>query len=68
MLETIANDVLMDTLRGIEDEHGPEFWSFKRSGGRRGAHALLHYPAMMVPDLQRTILAGICEAAPHTQT
>lgn len=68
MLESNVNDQLIQSLRDIEGRGGPEFWSFQRSGVRRGAHALLHYPAMMVPDLQRTILASICESAPHTQT
>lgn len=68
MLESNANDQLIQSLRDIEGRSGPEFWSFQRSGARRGAHGLLHYPAMMVPDLQRTILASICESAPHTQT
>lgn len=68
MLESNANDQLIHSLRDIEGRSGPEFWSFQRSGVRRGAHALLHYPAMMVPDLQRTILTSICESAPTTQT
>lgn len=68
MLESNANDQLIHSLREIERRSGPEFWSFQRSGVRRGAHALLHYPAMMVPDLQRTILTSICESAPDTST
>src|SRR5450830_1035540 len=68
MLESNANDQLIHSLRDIERRSAPEFWSFQRSGVRRGAHALLHYPAMMVPDLQRTILASICESAPDTNS
>lgn len=68
MLQSNTNDQLIHSLRDIEGRSGTEFWSFQRSGVRRGAHALLHYPAMMVPDLQRTILASICESAPDTQS
>jgi len=67
MLQSIVNDPLIDSLLAVERQNGPEFWSFQRSGVRRGAHALLHYPAMMVPDLQRTILASIRECKPETQ-
>jgi site-specific DNA-methyltransferase (cytosine-N4-specific) len=68
MLESNIDDQLIHSLREVEKKSGPEFWSFQRSGMRRGAHALLHYPAMMVPDLQRTILNNICEAAPATRS
>lgn len=68
MLESNADDQLIHSLREVEMKFGPEFWSFQGIGTRRGAHALLHYPAMMVPDLQRTILSKICQAAPATRT
>jgi DNA modification methylase len=68
MLDSIANDPLIASLRDVERRNGAEFWSFQGSGIRRGAHALLHYPAMMVPDLQRAILASILESSPETRT
>jgi site-specific DNA-methyltransferase (cytosine-N4-specific) len=66
MLESYANDPLIQSLQEVERRNGSEFWSFQRSAPRRGAHALLHYPAMMVPELQGTILQSIREAAPAT--
>lgn len=46
----------------LEDEFSrrglasPASWSFKGNDSRYGAHSLLHYPAMMVPSLQGSIL------------
>lgn len=64
MINGYQNDPLIDQLRSYEiDEHG-DFWSFKQSSHRRGAHALLHYPAMMVPSLQGLILKSITTVSP----
>lgn len=64
MLTSYAHDRLTEALQEIERKNSPQFWSFQGSAPRRGAHALLHYPAMMVPDLQGTILSSITRVAP----
>lgn len=66
MLEPVKEDALIDRLRVIEDRYGKDYWSFKNASRRRGAHALIHYPAMMVPNLQGSILAAIKEASPDS--
>jgi len=37
-----------------------EYWSFKGNSNREYGHGLFQYPAMMVPQLARTLLAEIC--------
>ncbi|WP_158100867.1 DNA methyltransferase [Variovorax sp. JS1663] len=51
----------------IQEKHDKDFWSFKNASKRRGAHALIHYPAMMVPNLQGNILDAIKQASPKSQ-
>jgi hypothetical protein len=67
MLQKIKEDPLLESLRGTQEQHGEDYWSFKNSSKRRGAHALIHYPAMMVPNLQGNILAAIKVASPESQ-
>jgi 16S rRNA G966 N2-methylase RsmD len=66
MLETVLDDPLVDQIRAIQEGKGEDFWSFKNASKRRGAHALIHYPAMMVPNLQGNILEAIMQASPGT--
>jgi hypothetical protein len=68
MLQIVKQDPLLERLRGTQEENGGEdYWSFKNASKRRGAHALIHYPAMMVPNLQGNILAAIKEVSPNSQ-
>lgn len=40
-------------------ETDPDFWAFNTLGSRSGNHALFQYPAMMVPELQGTLLDDV---------
>ena len=64
MINGYTTDPLIQQLRTHEVDGGADFWSFKKTSPRRGAHALLHYPAMMVPSLQGLILESITEVSP----
>lgn len=64
MLETVLQDPLLDHIKAIQQGQGADFWSFKNSSKRCGAHALIHYPAMMVPSLQGNLLDAIKLASP----
>lgn len=64
MLETVLQDPLLDHIQAIQEGQGEDFWSFKNTAKRRGAHALIHYPAMMVPSLQGNLLDAIKAANP----
>lgn len=67
MLQEVKEDPLIERLRAIQELHGKDYWSFKNASKRRGAHALIHYPAMMVPNLQGNILAAIKDVSPSSQ-
>jgi len=47
--------LLADRIAGHERQK-PGFWDFADSGKRKGGHAFFQYPAMMVPELQGTLL------------
>ena len=64
MLQTVRQDPLLDHIKAIESGQGNDFWSFRNTVKRRGAHALIHYPAMMVPSLQGNLLDAIKGANP----
>lgn len=68
MLHGDLNDKLIQRLKLVEAGEGSSFWSCKRATARKGAHALLHYPAMMVPTLQGKILECVKETDPHATT
>jgi hypothetical protein len=68
MLEGRANDRLIETLRAREDRLNTDFWSFRKPELRRGAHALIHYPAMMVPSLQGLIMNCAQASQPTMQS
>ena len=65
MFEELRHDPLNDQIRAIQEGQGDEFWSFKNATRRSGAHALIHYPAMMVPTLQGKLLEAIHLANPR---
>lgn len=68
MLETVLQDPLIDQIKAIEAGQADDFWSFKNTARRTGAHALIHYPAMMVPTLQGKLLDAIRLARPETDS
>lgn len=45
-----------------------DFWSLKDRDRRDSAHCIFQYPAMMVPLVQRRLLASILEAKPAIQS
>jgi hypothetical protein len=57
MLTGLKEDPLINSLRDFEKTH-PNFYGLEFPGAvtREGAHALLQYPAMMVPELQGIVL------------
>jgi 16S rRNA G966 N2-methylase RsmD len=64
MLETVKNDPLIAEIQAIQKGQSLDYWSFKNATRRKGAHALIHYPAMMVPSLQGKLLDAIKKASP----
>ncbi len=46
------------------ESRGADFWTFCGRDGRSAAHALFHYPAMMVPQVTGTVLDLVQEAFP----
>ena len=55
---------LTDRLLALGDLD-PDYWSFEGKIDRKNGHGLLHYPAMMVPQVAREILKAICEVHPE---
>ena len=51
------------TLGALE----PDYWSFEGKADRKNGHGLLHYPAMMVPQVARAILEAVCEVHPEIE-
>lgn len=47
-----------------EREADPDFWSSKDRDRRDSAHCIFQYPAMMVPLVQRRLLAAVLDAKP----
>lgn len=47
-----------------ERESDDDFWSLKNRDRRDSAHCIFQYPAMMVPLVQRRLLASVLEAKP----
>ena len=45
-----------------------EYWSFRGRAKRDAAHALIQYPAMMVPQMQGEIIDIILSASPDIET
>lgn len=53
----------------IQDRESDEdFWSLKDRDRRDSAHCIFQYPAMMVPLVQRRLLASILEAKPSIRS
>ena len=51
-----------------ERESDEDFWSLKDRDRRDSAHCLFQYPAMMVPLVQRRLLACVLEAKPSVRS
>lgn len=65
MLEPVLDDPLIEQIKIIQEGKGDDFWSFRNASKRSGAHSLIHYPAMMVPNLQGKLLDAIMLASPE---
>ncbi len=48
-------------------EADKDYWSFKGNSRREYSHGLFQYPAMMVPQLARSILAQACSVHPEIE-
>jgi site-specific DNA-methyltransferase (cytosine-N4-specific) len=68
MLEKVLADPLIDRILAIQGRENRDFWSFKGATRRSGAHALIHYPAMMVPSLQGKLLDALSAATPKLKS
>ncbi|MBB6413713.1 hypothetical protein [Mesorhizobium sangaii] len=56
-------------MKLIKDhETDEDFWSLKDRDRRDSAHCIFQYPAMMVPLVQRRLLASILEAKPSIRS
>lgn len=63
---TDVDDALLKTLQRHADN--PDFWSSKTRDRADSAHCIFQYPAMMVPLVQRRLLAAVIEAQPKSTT
>lgn len=68
MLEALQDDPLIEGIKAIQDGQKDDFWSFRGAARRSGAHALIHYPAMMVPTLQGKLLDAIQSVRPDAKS
>lgn len=53
---SVATEVALRRLLLARTAGNPDFWDFADSPARSGSHAFFQYPAMMVPELQGTLL------------
>ncbi len=63
-LRTYQHDPIIENLLAVQDQQEADFWSFKSHSRRQGAHSLIHYPAMMVPALQGTLIDALNQHKP----
>lgn len=56
-------DVALRAIIARQDEN-PDYWSSKTRDRSDSAHCIFQYPAMMVPLVQRRLLAAVREAQP----
>lgn len=57
---------LLQLIRARESDE--DFWSLKDRDRRDSAHCIFQYPAMMVPLVQRRLLASVLEAKPSIKS
>lgn len=64
------HDTIDRRLLTLIDERASDddFWSLKDRDRRDSAHCIFQYPAMMVPLVQRRLLASVLEAKPAIQS
>lgn len=55
------------SLLAVHTLDNPDFWNFDPSPARSGGHAFFQYPAMMVPELQGTLLDDLRLADPSVE-
>lgn len=71
-MSVVPSPVLSVTelARELESLTSPdaEYWAFEDKAERDLVHGLLHYPAMMVPRLQRELMAACVQWDPSVQT
>jgi hypothetical protein len=65
-----APEAVDNRLLGLirDRESDDDFWSLKARDRRDSAHCIFQYPAMMVPLVQRRLLASILEAKPSIES
>ncbi|WP_157080328.1 TRM11 family methyltransferase [Sphingobium cloacae] len=63
---TAVDNVLVRALARHSDD--PDFWSLKTRDRTDSAHCIFQYPAMMVPLVQRRLLAAVIEAQPNIKS
>lgn len=68
MFQSVLNDPLVSAIQAIESGELEDYWTFRSETRRKGAHALIHYPAMMVPTLQGKLLDAIKQANPKANS
>lgn len=62
-------DIDLQLLKLLETkEEDPDYWSLKDRNRNDSAHGIFQYPAMMVPLVQRRLLAVVLEAQPNIQS
>lgn len=62
-----TNNQIIERFESLTRDN-QDFWSFKGNSRREQGHGLFQYPAMMVPQMVRTILEQICLVHPNTDS
>lgn len=67
LTDQAKEDGLADLL-ARHSENDPDFWTFKGNSIRQGSHGIFQYPAMMVPQLQGTLLDDLLKVDSKVKT
>ena len=62
-----GDELLAKTLGGRAEDNR-DFWTFAKRRSCRNGHGLYQYPAMMVPDVLRELLASVMSVQPHIRS
>lgn len=65
-VEDHHDSLLCQRLHGLA-EADKDYWSFKSNSRREYGHGLFQYPAMMVPQVARSILKQACSVHPEIE-
>ena len=65
MISTLENDKKLRDRLQLLTNSSDNFWSFLGNSQRDHGHGFFQYPAMMVPQVVRTILAEACAVHPE---